>query len=392
MTSLESPSPKRTVNPGPITDAMDDFSMSLDEEDDTSGVHGIPRMEPIGSANAQSSTKRIAIEMRVIPNGPNGAVLLEVNEALNADNAFLSNTQAILNADDFKHMIQQGIRMCLSDNPMTNQVRKIKQNEKNKTVKYILQQYKPKNFSIIRKLSEITNNCLISSICENDLLGGGTEVSGKSGSIFWYSSDRRFILKSITESEANLLNQISSDYFRYLASHPHSLLCRFYGMFKISTTSAKPSVLRGDSRSSRFRSPVQFSMRFVVMNNVFHGAGPDLDNIEKFDLKGTTEDRFVDGDGKVKKDLNFIDRNFTLGQKFGQLLRENIQSDSSFLNKHGIMDYSLLVGIAPGGEGDGNIIKEIEKLEKIEKFEEISLKNLNLNQKNQKNHPKNFPP
>ena len=68
MTSLESPSSKRTVNPEPITDVMDDFSMSLvrsevtrsyilqDEEDDTSEVHGIPRMEPIGSANAQYET------------------------------------------------------------------------------------------------------------------------------------------------------------------------------------------------------------------------------------------------------------------------------------------------------------------------------------------------
>ena len=80
MTSLESPSPKRTVNPGPITDAMDDFSMSLvrsevtrvyilqDEEDDTSGVHGIPRMEPIGSANAQYET--ISLSSSLIDHQP----------------------------------------------------------------------------------------------------------------------------------------------------------------------------------------------------------------------------------------------------------------------------------------------------------------------------------
>jgi hypothetical protein len=349
-----------------------------------SGVAGCMKApDPLRSPSRRSvsSQKHIGIEMRMPNAGQQDCGYIEVSPSdPGAD--FLTGPAPLITRTDFMHMIQEGVRMALSAKARNNDVTVIKTRTsassageesvtsqlsnqvegKKKSMRYILHQYKPKNFQQIRLIHDITNEDFISSLCDSELLGGWTESSGKSGSLFWYSSDRRYIMKSISSQETHVMNQMCSSYLRYIGSHPHSLLCKFFGMFKITTYVAAPSVIRGGQRASRIRSNVVQVTRFVIMNNVFEAidnpvpfrqqaAQSSTDQsppvIDKFDLKGTTEDRYVRpvSGNEVLKDINFNNRWITLPQHLAECLVEVITEDCQFLHHHGIMDYSLILGI-----------------------------------------------
>jgi hypothetical protein len=315
-----------------------------------------------------SSARQIGIEIKVSQMS-GGANSMTVVRPSDPDINFLSGPAFLLTKADFMKMIQEGIRISVSVSSRSNRVKIVSQDhdappppqvggassssaspppclEEKKTMKYILYQYKPRNFQQTRLLYNISDEDFIRSLCDSELCGGWKECSGKSGSIFWYSSDRKYIMKSISQEEAGVMKRLSSSYIRYMGSHPHSLLCRIYGMYKITTTVAAPSVIRGSERPSRVRANVVQTMRFVIMNNVFDGL---TEGGQKFDLKGTTEDRFVKSvtGTEVMKDLNFVSRMVTLPDTIAECLQEVIHEDCEFLGKHGIMDYSMIVGVQP---------------------------------------------
>ena len=57
--------------------------------------------------------------------------------------------------------------------------------------------------------------------------------SGKSGSLFYYTEDQKFMLKTISRDEFKKLKSILSAYFDHINSHPESLITRFYGLHKV---------------------------------------------------------------------------------------------------------------------------------------------------------------
>lgn len=346
-----------------------------DDDDDRSNVTPIVQVRAGGcfaapeqptSPNRQAtSLNRIAIEIKVSQKSGSSGGVIEVNPG-RANAEFLTGSGEMLTKSDFMHMIQEGVRIGVSNTANSNRMKTLKkvhageaspvpvsasssnqQVLQKKTMKYILNQYKPKNFQNIRKLSGISTEEFIQSICDSELIGGFTESSGKSGSLFWYSSDKKYIMKSISVEESALLNRICSSYLRYVGTHPHSLLCKFFGMFKIVTTVAAPSYIRGNKRPSRIRSGQVQTTRFVIMNNVFYSADDGGDRVEKFDLKGTTEDRFVKqvSGNEVMKDINFQNRWVSIPENLADCLTRVVQEDCEFLARHGIMDYSLIIGV-----------------------------------------------
>ncbi|KAF4657795.1 hypothetical protein FOL47_008296 [Perkinsus chesapeaki] len=211
--------------------------------------------------------------------------------------------------------------------------------------------YKGKTFAKLRRVFGVTDAELVSSLCDHPLrTQTGTGDAGKSGSIFWFTSDSKYLLKSISRKESILLQNIAGDYLKHFIKNSNSILCRFFALFKIK--------LQGFKRSTRF----------VVMNNIFGG----LSCQRKYDLKGTTEDRFVrtlpdvlnspaQNNGqlsghdsgqdnsppspKVLKDLNFSGQTVMLPEVLCAAIKSAIVYDTEFLMKHRIMDYSLILGI-----------------------------------------------
>ena len=60
------------------------------------------------------------------------------------------------------------------------------------------------------------------------------EASGASGSFFFFSTDKRFIVKTMTNSEKDFfLTKIAIPYFDHLEKSPTSLLARIYGVYTV---------------------------------------------------------------------------------------------------------------------------------------------------------------
>ena len=95
--------------------------------------------------------------------------------------------------------------------------------------------YAPFVFRKLREIVGISDEDYVNSIgpanmLSNLILGSLTSLSqlgseGKSGSFFYFTSDTRFMVKTISKSEHLLLRSILKDYFKYLETHPDSMLC-----------------------------------------------------------------------------------------------------------------------------------------------------------------------
>lgn len=179
-------------------------------------------------------------------------------------------------------------------------------------------------FAGFRGILGISDNEYFDSL--SVLSGGVTQASGKSGSLFWFTGDKQYMLKSISQKEMDtLLNFLPQYMDHFRAAKQEGRLCLlpwFMGAYKLKDTP------------------------LIAMNNVFVGE-PCPERI--YDLKGTTEDRFVEPKpGKVMKDLNYRNRFVCIDQNDAKRIQEALQHDTQFLRKHHTMDYSLLLGVCPG--------------------------------------------
>eukprot|EP00747_Dinoflagellata_sp_TGD_P147828 gnl/TRDRNA2_/TRDRNA2_176854_c5_seq1.p1 gnl/TRDRNA2_/TRDRNA2_176854_c5~~gnl/TRDRNA2_/TRDRNA2_176854_c5_seq1.p1 ORF type:complete len:1099 (+),score=270.37 gnl/TRDRNA2_/TRDRNA2_176854_c5_seq1:163-3297(+) len=178
-------------------------------------------------------------------------------------------------------------------------------------------------FNKLREAIGITNEAFFGSLAA-ELSGGSKETSGKSGEIFWFTGDKAFTLKTIQEAEVATLVGMLPTYREYLVSNPDSLLTRYLGIFRLTNNGEV--------------------IQFVVMNNVFDGS-TDLDVM--YDLKGTTEDRWVDPEGaKCLKDNNWAGAALYCEDEIADGIVSMIDKDTKFLESEFIMDYSLMLGIS----------------------------------------------
>ena len=93
---------------------------------------------------------------------------------------------------------------------------------------------------------------------------------GASGAFLYFSSCERFIVKTMTREEAEVLLTMIADYDRYLDSHPNSLLTRFYGCHAITMYGETIYVCVMHVRHSH----VTFSSRTPLYFRVLSPPGP----------------------------------------------------------------------------------------------------------------------
>lgn len=58
---------------------------------------------------------------------------------------------------------------------------------------------------------------------------------GASGSFFFHSKDRRFIIKTLQRNEKKILLQMLDDLITHYEKNPNSLLARIYGMYTLKS-------------------------------------------------------------------------------------------------------------------------------------------------------------
>jgi hypothetical protein len=183
-------------------------------------------------------------------------------------------------------------------------------------------------FEYFRRFMGINETEYINAFSE--VTGGAVSDGGRSGSLYWFSKDKRYILKSASESDMNKLEDMMPRYLEHFQTAEQQgrpcFLLRFFGAY-------------------RFRAGDEV-LALICMNDVWEGQKPS----RIYDLKGTTHHRFVeiseeDNENVVLKDLN-LDSSFLIQKnQGGNKVTEALEQDTAFLEYENSIDYSLLLGI-----------------------------------------------
>ena len=115
------------------------------------------------------------------------------------------------------------------------------------------------------------------------------EGAGKSGSFFFFSHDRKFIIKTMSKDELKWLLDMLPALSAHYKKVPDSLLAKIFGVFTVKACSTN-------------------EVHLMLMENTLRLKNPDgLKYV--FDLKGSMVDRKVKGEitsSTTLKDLNFL--------------------------------------------------------------------------------------
>lgn len=184
-------------------------------------------------------------------------------------------------------------------------------------------QYQQQEFESIRFQYSHTSQDLYRSISDPDnseLLKSSLIINNSNGSMILITSDQKYVIKTISKREKSVFVKILLEaYLNRVLDCVESKLVRILGLFQVKPAKAY----------------------FVVMENT---AVLDTECL-RFDLKGSTVDRFVTSmSGKtVLKDLNFKQSGIKVMLELEELekVEKTLKDDFEVLRKVGIMDYSI---------------------------------------------------
>jgi len=148
---------------------------------------------------------------------------------------------------------------------------------------------------------------------------------GASGSFFYFSVDKKYIIKTLIKSEFKFLKSILKSYVDHMEKNPTTRICRFFGLYSI-----------------KMYNHVEY---IVVMNNFLLDDKYKIDEI--YDLKGSRINRHAKAkkSGRPLFKDNDLKKNILLQGKKKLKLFNQLVADSKWMCEHNIMDYSLLVGV-----------------------------------------------
>ena len=196
-------------------------------------------------------------------------------------------------------------------------------------------EYFADKFDELRKDDGITDDIMIKSftpIKNKSAIDKMGEGKGKSGSFFFYSHNRKFIIKTITNEEKETMDNILLDYYLYIKAHKTTLITKIYGIYTVVIKNAS-------------------SVNVILMQNLF-GCSP-IHIQRMFDLKGSSVQRKTKNVQKWRKDQVLKDMDYQwLTQVERKLInfnpddiqeiKKNMENDINFYKRLLLMDYSLL--------------------------------------------------
>ena len=219
--------------------------------------------------------------------------------------------------------------------------------------------YAPFVFKKLRERFEIKNEDYIDSIgprtmISSLMLGSLRSLSehgseGKSGSFFYVTADGKYLIKTVHQQEHKVLRRILPEYFKHMMEKEvdgktmkNSLMTRILGCHMV--------------RVMRYNKLLPEKIYLVVMNNVFN---TELSLDYRFDLKGSTNGRVSSEEARTRRNTTLKDVDFTLLEQGLKLTTKKttdfiacVKRDAAFLEKMGLIDYSLLVGVHVVSEED----------------------------------------
>ena len=194
---------------------------------------------------------------------------------------------------------------------------------------FVVKAHSDKTFEEIRKIEEVNVEDLISSFhpgLNRKTLTSMHKAEGRSGSLFIYTEDKKWVLKMITRTEMKFLRGLLNEYLSYIRENRFSMINRILGLYTVKIPGVSPL--------------------YLILSKCLI----DEQVVKFYDLKGSTYHRnsgLNEGFIGPFKDLDFIRENqkFVLRKEEKEKVLAQIAKDSRFLMTANIMDYSLLVVI-----------------------------------------------
>ncbi|CAF1179343.1 unnamed protein product, partial [Adineta ricciae] len=160
-----------------------------------------------------------------------------------------------------------------------------------------------------------------------------------SGSLLYLTSDATYLIKTIRDYDARFIQQkFLQEYYHYIQQTPGTFLAKLLGVYGYIPYISQQHGITVDS----------FTLRFGIFSNIIP---TNLDIHEKYDLKGSSYKRDANFSERIKASATFKDNDFReihpdglkIPKHIYQHLKQILTSDSEFLEKLNIMDYSLLL-------------------------------------------------
>ncbi|KAG5180735.1 hypothetical protein JKP88DRAFT_323323 [Tribonema minus] len=196
----------------------------------------------------------------------------------------------------------------------------------------VFEEYAGPVFQRLRDSMRLSQHSYIASFPE---LGSVIEfaANSKSAQRFFFSSDGRYMVKTMSDTEVASFMALLPHYAEHLRTHSASLLTRFLGLYRVTTAAGAAAT-------------------FVVAANIFYEP-PGVELVERYDLKGSRvgrRTRKTPGQQvkttTVLKDLDLAETGrMRIGRRQKEALMSALRADAAFLASHDLMDYSLLVGV-----------------------------------------------
>jgi len=218
-------------------------------------------------------------------------------------------------------------------------------------ITFEIKDYAPQAFREVRSLFNITTQQFLESwhVPKNeptDLVGS----TGRSGSNFYKTPDKRFFFKTLIHNEVYAMLGLLKEYIQHFKKYPRSFIMKVCGMHRI--------IYGGEK------------LWIIIMGNILPEPYVSID--EKYDLKGRTPKpgKSISERQPISKDAlkdNEISRTFAFVEEDRQFFQKQLKRDIKLLKNHNIMDYSLLVGIHHVTEEDVKLHKKNRKRLKKQK-------------------------
>ena len=226
-----------------------------------------------------------------------------------------------------------------------------------------IRKYSPKIFYVLRRIDNISTKDYLLSLSPKDnlkIIKESFASGGRSANPIIFTHDKKYLLKTISKSEKNVLLEMLPEYHRRMRD-TKSLLCRIYGLYRIEVIGKQ-------------------SMHLIVMRNM--NELPSTTKYACFDLKGSTvqritlsqanrqdvingfkEDVICQYKDRILKDLDFdlLDFSFNFSKNDCDLIQNSLCEDSEYLKGNNLIDYSLLCSIHYFNQDDFNKVEKEQK-------------------------------
>jgi 1-phosphatidylinositol-4-phosphate 5-kinase len=172
-------------------------------------------------------------------------------------------------------------------------------------------------------------------------------------------------LKTVTRKEFNLLKGMLRGYYDHIVQNPETLIVRFLGLHCLSV---KQKRIGSTSKSVTVQ-----KVYFVVMANMFNTP---FEIHRRYDLKGSWVGRATLTPPEKRdpcialKDVDFREagERIRVGSEAAGRLLAQVEIDCNFLRDHGIIDYSLLLGIHDRSGAKDGVLERSHVPEVLEDF------------------------